>query len=516
MALETSPDAAGTGPADRERDLVVDRPARRGVGRGPGRPGDPPARRADGLHDPARLGGRHLGARHLRARPASTPRPAAGRGGERRDPREAVLLRQPRHPLAAGPRDPDGRARRAARAPRAAPPAAGRRGAVRPRAASGRCRSCPAGSGWSPRRGRRPSATSSRTPPAAGRRSRFEVAYAAMQGPRSARGGDRGARAARRATRRRRDRDRPRRRFGRGPAAVLRRGPDPRRRKPPARRWSRRSATSPTRRCSTWWPTSARPRPPTRPGCIVPDVAEETPGRRLGARPAARAARSVARARAGRPRRAALPAGAGRPAHPARRARRRAERPARAGSTHALPPARPGGRRHRPPPGPRARLSPLATLERGYAVLQDADGHVVTSIDGHRARARRVACASSTAACTPPPTGSRRSTIHQRETPMADEAVAPDQLSYEEAREQLVEVVRTPRGRRHDARGVAGALGARREARHRLPVVARRSPQAPRRGRGGRRGVEGAGLSRPARPGAPASRAGRGPGRRAW
>jgi exonuclease VII large subunit len=26
-------------------------------------------------------------------------------------------------------------------------------------------------------------------------------------------------------------------------------------------------------------------------------------------------------------------------------------------------------------------LSPLATLERGYAVLQDADGHVVTSTD---------------------------------------------------------------------------------------------------------------------------------------
>ncbi|HRK47407.1 MAG TPA: exodeoxyribonuclease VII large subunit, partial [Nocardioides sp.] len=25
-------------------------------------------------------------------------------------------------------------------------------------------------------------------------------------------------------------------------------------------------------------------------------------------------------------------------------------------------------------------LSPLATLERGYAVLQDAEGHVVTSV----------------------------------------------------------------------------------------------------------------------------------------
>ncbi|MGB0099822.1 MAG: exodeoxyribonuclease VII large subunit, partial [Nocardioides sp.] len=27
-------------------------------------------------------------------------------------------------------------------------------------------------------------------------------------------------------------------------------------------------------------------------------------------------------------------------------------------------------------------LSPLATLQRGYAVLQDADGHVVTSVAG--------------------------------------------------------------------------------------------------------------------------------------
>jgi len=26
-------------------------------------------------------------------------------------------------------------------------------------------------------------------------------------------------------------------------------------------------------------------------------------------------------------------------------------------------------------------MSPLATLQRGYAVVQDADGHVVTSVD---------------------------------------------------------------------------------------------------------------------------------------
>ena len=62
------------------------------------------------------------------------------------DARQAVLLRQPRHPLAPGPRDPDGRARRAARPARAPAPAARRRGPVRGRAASGRCRSCRTGS----------------------------------------------------------------------------------------------------------------------------------------------------------------------------------------------------------------------------------------------------------------------------------------------------------------------------------------------------------------------------------
>ena len=34
-------------------------------------------------------------------------------------------------------------------------------------------------------------------------------------------------------------------------------------------------------------------------------------------------------------------------------------------------------------------LSPLATLERGYAVLQDAAGHVVTTVGGRRG-GRRV------------------------------------------------------------------------------------------------------------------------------
>jgi len=33
-------------------------------------------------------------------------------------------------------------------------------------------------------------------------------------------------------------------------------------------------------------------------------------------------------------------------------------------------------------------LSPLATLERGYAVLQDAEGHVVTSVAGVAAKSK--------------------------------------------------------------------------------------------------------------------------------
>ena len=57
---------------------------------------------------------------------------------------------------------------------------------------------------------------------------------------------------------------RPRRRQRRGPAAVLRRGAVPGGVRLPARRWSARSATRPTRRWSTTWPTCAPPPPPTR------------------------------------------------------------------------------------------------------------------------------------------------------------------------------------------------------------------------------------------------------------
>ena len=49
------------------------------------------------LHDPARRGRRHLGDGHLLAHALRRAQPAGGRGRERRRPRQAVLLRQPRH-----------------------------------------------------------------------------------------------------------------------------------------------------------------------------------------------------------------------------------------------------------------------------------------------------------------------------------------------------------------------------------------------------------------------------------
>ena len=116
---------------------------------------------------------------------------------------------------------------------------------------------------------------------------------------------------------------------------------------------------------------------------VVPDVAEEL-HRVRAARDRLRVhAGRLAGPRAGRPRRPALPPGAGRPAHPARRARRRGRRSCATG-----PGARWATRLDRAADDighqrARARaLSPLATLQRGYAVLQDADGHVVTSVDG--------------------------------------------------------------------------------------------------------------------------------------
>ena len=98
-------------------------------------------------------------------------------------------------------------------------------------------------------------------------------------------------------------------------------------------------------------------------------------------RPAALGPGRLARPGAGRSRRAPQPPGAGRPAQPARRPPRRGRRssgtgPAAACGTPWTGPSDDIGHQRA-----RARaLSPLATLERGYSVLQDAAGHVVTSV----------------------------------------------------------------------------------------------------------------------------------------
>ena len=59
--------------------------------------------------------------------------------------------------------------------------------------------------------------------------------------------------------------------------------------------------------------------------------------------------------------------------------------------------------------------------------------------------------------------------------------MAEEKLGYEAARAELIEVVRALEAGGTDPRGVPRAVGARRAARHHLPGVARRRPQAPRR-----------------------------------
>ena len=82
------------------------------------------------------------------------------------------------------------------------------------------------------------------------------------------------------------------------------------------------------------------------------------------------------------------------------------------------PPARPGRRRHRPPagPGPR-RCRRWPPCSRGYAVLQDADGHVVTGVGAGRRPATASACAWPTAGSRATVTGTddrRRPTTPER------------------------------------------------------------------------------------------------------
>ena len=97
-------------------------------------------------------------------------------------------------------------------------------------------------------------------------------------------------------------------------------------------------------------------------------------------------------------------------------------------------------------------LSPLETLRRGYAVLQAADGAVVTASVRWRARGSGSARASSTAASTSTLAATRPApTPRPRGDTVSDPSA--DELGYEQAREELVEVVQRARaGRPHASR----------------------------------------------------------------
>ena len=163
---------------------------------------------------------------------------------------------------------------------------------------------------------------------------------------------------------------------------------------PAARRWSARSATSRTPRCSTWSPTCA-PRPrPTRPGGSCPTCARSSTGSRPARARAAPRGRRARRPRAAPARRAAVAAGARRP-RDGLVDRRDAEvaTARRPGPPLARPPARPRGRRARAHP----RAGPRAVPGR------DARAR----LRGRAARRRRRSCAT-------PPTSPRATRLQVR------------------------------------------------------------------------------------------------------
>ena len=181
--------------------------------------------------------------------------------------------------------------------------------------------------------------------------------------------------------RRRRHRHRARRRRRGGPAAVLRRGAVPRGRGLPHAGRLARSATSRTRRCSTTSPTGARRRPTDAGKRVVPDVARgaRPDRRRCAARPGA-ASTGASSARRQWLAARTHTARAGRPVREVERADR-ATSPAtrdRARRVVAACLDRHGRDVDRAAASVTA-LSPQATLDRGYAIVQDAPGAVVRS-----------------------------------------------------------------------------------------------------------------------------------------
>ena len=342
MALETSPTVAGAGPGDRQHDRRLDRPARLGLGRGPGRPDQPPPGRRHRLPHPARpvadISVPVTCTAHA-ARRRCNPPLRRGRAAwwctpSRTSTPTGARCRSARR------RDPPGRPRRAAGPARAAQEAARRRGAVRPEPQA--AAAVPARPG---RPDHRPGSAAerdvldnarrrwpavelrrSRTPRCRAQRAATEIIDALDRLDRDptvdviviARGGgsvedllpfsDEALCRAVRLPHPGRLRDRPR---DRHPAARLRR---------------RRPRLHADRRGQ-----AGRPRP--RRGAAP---------RRVGPRPAPRHHDRLARPGAGRARRAALAPGAGRPPQPARRpASDEVAAAARPGPPHPRPPARP-------------------------------------------------------------------------------------------------------------------------------------------------------------------------------
>ena len=214
---------------------------------------------------------------------------------------------------------------------------------------------------------------------------------------------------------------------------------------------------------------------------VVPDVAEELDRvaqlrRRTGA--AVRALLDREHAGAAR---AAQPARCRRPARPARRRRAHEVAALRDRARRSLAAAL--DRAADNLAHTRARvtaLSPAATLERGYAVLQRADGAVVrrpADVVGRRPAAgpARRGRARPSVVAADADRGSARAPTGMRD---------PDEPTrrYEAGPRGARRGGPAARDRRRDPRGVARAVGARRGARSDLPAVARRRPRPARPG----------------------------------
>ena len=314
--------------------------------------------------------------------PAVGDRHAGGQARGRRAPRgarPAAVPRQEGDPDVRGRRRAAGRPRRAAGADRAPQGRPRRRGAVRAVRASARCRSCPAMVGLIV--AQQGDAEHDVVSNARARWSavQFEIRRVTVQGPRAVPEVSAAIAELDRGPARRRDRRRARRRLVRGPAAVQQRVAGARGGRLPHARWSARSGTTSTRplldlvadfRAST--PTDAAKR-------IVPDVSEERA--RADPGPAACPGRAD---RAGCTReQTGLDHWRSRPvlANPTTLVdlhEHRVDGPARERATRRCTPRSCTAAPRSPGLAAQVRaLSPAATLDRGYAVVQRADGHVV-------------------------------------------------------------------------------------------------------------------------------------------